>query len=294
MKKQIKSLEKYRFNTFSDNDTDESVEVEGYLISKLMFDKNGNTIETKSFDSDEEVEEHIQFKYNDENLKTEEILFNENEIAERHEFFYNDKKQITKELIYYQDDMFDTMIFEYDQDKIVKRTLTDSDDEVESITIYKYDKENLINECKYDADKTILAEKKYVFNDAGLLVKTEFYDIETEDKNATEYEYDERGNKTKTLALDKSGKLVERYTYTYDNKNNMITLLEEGIGKYAFFTIEYDEEGNAMKQEETDEEGEVVSTITNTYLDGNIVEVQSFGREYHHNRMYKYEYEFFE
>ena len=126
------------------------------------------------------------------------------------------------------------------------------------------------------------------------MIKTKSFDLESEDESYSEYEYDDAGNKIKAFIFNKSGNLIERNTYTYDDKNKMINLLEEGVGKYSNYAFEYDEDGNAVKQVETDEEGDEVSAITNIYEDGNIIEVQSFGREYHHNMMYKYEYEFYE
>ena len=249
MQQQIKSVEKYRFNTFSDNDTAESVEITGFLMSRILFDKNGNIIETKTFDSDEEVEEHIQYIYNEAGLKTEEILYDQDEIAERHKFIYDDNNLILEELIYYQDDVYDTLKYDYDAEKrIVKRTLVDSDNDIESVTKYVYKNGKLIQESKYIDENELVAEQKYEFNEKGLLIKTEFFDLETEEKNSTEYEYDDADNKLKELVYNNVGELILRNTYTYNDKNKKTTLLEEGIGKYNCYTFEYDEEGNAIKQ----------------------------------------------
>ena len=84
MTQQIKSLEKYRFKKLilPQMNMDESVEITGFLMSRFMYDKNGNIIETKTFDLEEEVEEHIQYNYNEAGLKIEEVLYDQEEIAE--------------------------------------------------------------------------------------------------------------------------------------------------------------------------------------------------------------------
>ena len=150
MKKQIKSLQKYRFNTFTPDDAQESVEITGHLVSQINYDVNGNIIESKTFNTEEEIEEHLQYFFDDKGKKTKEFIFVDEEIAETHHYLYDQNNNIIKESIIYQDDISDTLTYEYNSNqKIIKRTLVDSDDEIESVTIYVYLNENYGYQFKY-------------------------------------------------------------------------------------------------------------------------------------------------
>jgi hypothetical protein len=44
MSKLIKTIEKYRFNTFTEDQNDETIEISGELLSKTAYDLNGNLV----------------------------------------------------------------------------------------------------------------------------------------------------------------------------------------------------------------------------------------------------------
>jgi hypothetical protein len=80
MSKIIKTIDKYRFNTFTEDNTEETIEISGELISHTEYDLQGNITLSITYDNSGNIAEHIAYNYEGANL-IEELIYDADEIV---------------------------------------------------------------------------------------------------------------------------------------------------------------------------------------------------------------------
>ncbi len=294
MSKTIKSIEKYRFNTFTDGNYDETIEITGEIMSHAEYDTQENLTISITYDTHGNVAEHIVYAYNEQNKMIEELLFDEDEVVEKRQFEYNNEGLIAKEKIFYMDDSFDTMLYTYDADNmLIEKKLINTDNEIESIHKFQFQNKKIINEGDYDAENNLIYEKSYTYDEKGNLIKLSSYDAIEDETLEIFYEYDEKGNRIKILNHDKTGKLATRSTYKYNDANQIIALVEDTTLLSTTYLLEYDETGKVKTQKEIGENEEAIATTSYSYDGDMLIETTSEGEGYSHNYIIKSEIEYY-
>ena len=129
-----------------------------------------------------------------------------------------------------------------------------------------YDKVgNRITDLTYNKDGTIYMGYQSELDENGNLVKTI---NQSSDGSYWIYEYDSRGNESKSSLYDKDG-IINKYilySYEYDQKGNIIVeLLNYSDGGSLRHEYEYDSNGNRTKDTSYDNDGQLKSWYDYAY-----------------------------
>ncbi len=289
--KQKKSIEKYLYQTFSDDLENDIIEVSGKLLSIEKFDEKGNLILSKTYDKDEEIAEHIERKYED-NLLVEEIIFMNGEVVEKHEFKYNSDNLIDREIVIYSDETKETWYFKYNNQKklIDKRSQPESDEYI--VYLFEYENNKMLSEKEFENEELII-EKNYKYDENGNLIAFLFKDIVEEKEMKVINEYDTYGNKLHELKYDSQDRLVNRLSFKYDENKRLIKKVEDTTYSSINLIFEYNELGMLIKQKEVNENEDVISTLSFIYEGAELVETQSEGKSFSDCFIIKNEIEYY-
>lgn len=295
MSKQIKTIEKYRFDTYVGEENNETIEVAGELLSKTEYDINGNIILSITYDSNGNISEHLVFSFNAAHLLEEELIFDDEEIVEKRRFDYDNNGKIINEKIYYQDNSFDTLFYTYNaSDQLIEKRLVNADDETESLLIFEYHKDKISNECEFDYNNELIYQKTYIYDDNDNLIKYSHFDALDDKTIQTIYEYDENKNRIKTLNYDNTGKLTTRSSYKFNEHKQIIMLIEDTTLVSSKYQFEYDSNGNIITQKEFTEDDELIATLTFEYDDNQLIKTISEGEGFSHNFIIENEITYFQ
>jgi len=289
--KQKKSIEKYLYQTFSDDLENDIIEVSGKLLSIEKFDVKGNLILSKTYNKDEEIAEHIERKYED-NLLVEEIIFMNGEVVEKHEFKYNSDNLIDREIVIYSDETKETWYYKYNNQKklIEKRSQPESDEYI--VYLFEYENNKILSEKEFENEEHII-EKNYKYDENGNLIAFLFKDIVEEKEMKVINEYDTYGNKLRELKYDSQDRLVNRLSFKYDENKRLIKKVEDTTYSSISLIFEYNELGMLIEQKEVNENEDVISTLSFIYEGAELVETQSEGKSFSDCFIIKNEIEYY-
>ena len=131
---------------------------------------------------------------------------------------------------------------------------------VSHTTRFEYDRASRLVRTEYDNGRA----RELVYDAAGQVVRE--IDVDSEDKTRTintEYAYDPNGNiLTKDSRDNVTGHIKERFRYSYDELNRLVTVTNSDESEYTQYT--YDSLGNLIL-EETRRHGEVVGRVEYFY-----------------------------
>lgn len=175
------SLSEILYYTYNENGKiveEKLVNTHGTLISNVEheYDKNQNEIERRFIDENEKVQGQISYRYNDKNILTEVISFN-NIIHQhwRQKYFYN-QKGLNVEILFLSmnDSLLNRSTYTYTPDRQVSES------------------------CNYNSKNILTVKTMYNYdNQLNIINKVIYYPLEnTTEKNTFEYLYDKYKNWT--------------------------------------------------------------------------------------------------
>jgi hypothetical protein len=298
MKKQIKSTTTYRTELGSEmSDNREGKEI---LIQSVAFDDKGNVLEHSQYFPDGRVEDRVVNEYSTEGKLLEEILFDQDgETAERRTMEYDEKERPAREIKHYQDGAQDFISYSYDENgHLVEKVYGDDTGWIEKKEKYTYENDRLISAQEFDDENNLIGETTVVYDSEGKIEET------------SEWPASEHGGRKFTIYNEKSlievikqysdsDKLIARFTYNYDEKDQLTDITEETqTGTSTSHTV-YDEKGQAVMREERSANEELNHRVERTFdEEGNMLTAHVFinGRGRHINQHYleRMEYSFFD
>ena len=286
------------------------------------YDARGNLTKIKKdkYDGDVYVEGSVQeYEYNDMGHMIKYRygeVHNENGDAdwkEQYKAVYDNKGNIKKE--YHEDQgVSDRVIHKYDRHGIRRKTKIyekGEDDKKEYLSTYrKYDfRGNMIKEEEFKSDGTLRQKTEYKYDDQGnMTIETTYgsadkiiteYDDQGHEIRETlysdgkvdyiiEHEYDDRGNKTKTVknyyGVGETS-AVTMYEAEYDDQGNVTRSVEyDWHGTIESMTeYEYDDRGNKMKEKRVHSDENGTMSVTEREYDNQGNEIKKV--EYDENGM---------
>jgi antitoxin component YwqK of YwqJK toxin-antitoxin module len=275
--KLIKKIEKYYFPTFSQDEENEIIEVDGKLLSIVEYDEKGNIILSKTYDNEDEVAEHIERKY-DENRLIEELIFVDGDVVEKHEFNYNSENLIENEKVTYSDDTVESWIYKYDINKnLIEKRTQYPDSEENSYQIFEYKDNKLVSEKEFENGE-LYFEKLFEYDENNNLTAFILKDFVENKEEKIIYEYDNNQNKIRELKYDFQGRLVTRLSFRYNENNQLIKKIEDTTYSSRSYIFEYNELGKLSSQIQVDENEEELTKINFLYDGDILVENKSVGK----------------
>jgi antitoxin component YwqK of YwqJK toxin-antitoxin module len=275
MDKKIKLISTTRVNYLYSEEEKAWIEGHQYVNGTKEYDVNGNLICQKSFNRDQENGEHVEYRYNDLNQVIEELIFfDDDQLAETHRYEYDEQGRVKYESISYQEGSMDHVNYTYHSNgKLHERVQEDEEGTVESREVTEYDGEKLTRESLYDAEGELVSDTRHTYDEKGNLIETIAWTAEHDEQVKISYEYDEKGRRECTETFSGTGQIVARTTVTYDDKDNVIEMLEEDTIATKNTKITYDEKEQAVLQEEFNEQEELNHRIERTYdEEGQLIE----------------------
>lgn len=208
------------------------------------FDEKGNVL-VKNLVYSGGGTEKTTYRY-DENGRVIEEKFYWNGSAEYSETFeYDDDGNVIKRE-YVSDGFSRTEVATVENGLVVKKTITTDFGKTEELLHYDENRhlsyietvENGVktktNSYYYDKDGKLLRDiyhgiydfvSEYTYNENGVLVKTVTYDTSSDNKNSTEFVYDEDGKKIKTIYINYGEKSVTEHFY--DELGRLVKSLQD-------------------------------------------------------------------
>jgi YD repeat-containing protein len=244
-----------RVITSNFNEYGEEMENNGGIFKIfLKYDKNGNIIEERYYDINDQLKEQNEIRvaiikrtFDEMGNKIEERYYNtENELTERKDFDIA--------IIKWEYDEFGNIIEERYYDK--EENLGENKNLGIAMIKWDYDKNgNLVEQRYYSKDERLTKSEdlgvsiiKWKYDKSGNIIEQRYYGIDEEliehkglDFAIIQWEFDEKGNKIEMRYLDSNEELHELGT----------------LG-FAITRWEYDEEGNIIRTISFNKKGEIV------------------------------------
>jgi len=298
MKKQIKSAMTFRKELGSE-ETSESEGTE-ILIQQVKYDAKGSVLEHIQYFPDGTIEDRVVNEFSAEGKLLEEVLFDpDGEIAERRTMEYDGKSRPAKEIKHYQDGTRDFITYRYDEaGHLVEKIYGDDTGWTEKREEYIFEEGHLVKVQEFDEEDKLTGETNIVYNEEGNI------------EESSEWPASDMGGRKVTIYSDKglievikqysdSNKLIARFTYIYDEKDQLTDISEETQAGTNTSHTSYDEKGLALMREEHSANEELNHRVERTFdEDGNLLNSHVFvnGRGRHINQHYieRIEYVFFD
>lgn len=262
----MKSLSVYRKNIIPATNT-ESEEV---LLSYTEYHaSNGKPVKEIQYDPQGELEHEVEYEYDDKGfLVREEMRDADGSLASKKTFEADDKGRRLKEYGHYADGSYDTITYYYDdQDQLVKKEAADDEGHIEYTQQFDYLQGKLVREATTDEDDQLTHESLMVYDDEGLLEESVVRDHIEGTEVRKEFVHDEKGLGKGYIAYNESDEPVERVVLKYDDKQQLIEVVDENRRQKNTTTMQYDDQGLVVKQEEYDLNGHLANRVERTYDD---------------------------
>ncbi len=248
------------------------------LISETEYEARWNKVVCeRQYGSDGQLEQLCEYAYDDKGFLLREVLKEgDGEVMEEKSWEPDEQGRIARQFLHYADGSKDTVEHEYDADgKLVKKVTMDEDGEVEETEVFVYEGRRLIQESLYDgmveydelAEMEPLREVLYRYDDKGLLLEVHEQNLMEEDKRRRVNQYNEAGHRTEVLVYDGNDELVERIQLEPDEKGRPLTVTEETRRMKNTIHMRYNDRGLVDLQEEYDLKGNLISRVERTYDD---------------------------
>lgn len=283
--KKIKSIQTFIQNDLAMADFDYADSNGRYLASVKEFDVNDNILKEIAYRPDGWVENHYTNKFNEANKRIEHSIFDENdELMEKHQFDYDESGKIKGEACYYAEmDDSDYTHFVYNADGLlVEKNNMDSDNELYSYVRFEYDNKKLVNERHFNDDNRLELEKIIHYLADGKVSKEVDVDHIENDQRTYVYDYDEAGNRVKTLMYNRKDELIMKTLVSYNENAKRTELIEEDQTSYFLTKFFYDESGKMVVQEKFNNEEIILVRWEYTYEDDLMKLVEMYIREDKH------------
>jgi hypothetical protein len=160
---------------------------------------------------------------------------------------------------------------------VEKRVLVKfADGALDEYTVSEYDSANvlLLTQNRYSASGALLEQTEYTYQeDTGAVTTKLIKDDENKLKSRVVYQYNDRNYLIKETFVNRAGKAVSSFEYTYDNNGNRLSrIINNGAGVKLAETVYTYKDGLVVASETKDGAGRKVSSAENQYdSEGNLV-----------------------
>jgi hypothetical protein len=264
--KKTKSITVYKTDYIVESINDESLTEKRYLYQLEKYDEQGNVVLEASYTMNGDVQEKMERKFNDNSKLIEELCYlTEDEIVERKELIYDESDKIIAENIHFEEGGSNRMQYYYDKDSLRRKELI-SDGEIEEY--YSYDKQGNEKTTKYFQEDELIYTIRQTEDENGNIIRLE---REEELENLVEeYSYDASGKRT-SMQQSVNGILFNKREFTYNDKGEVLGIVENNDGVKTFTSFEYDKSNNPILQIETDENDQILTHIERVFDNNNNV-----------------------
>lgn len=279
--------------------TQGKINAKGYVSTENKYDERGNAVEIINYKATGKISTKLTYKYDKDNNRTEYIKYGKTEKEELgltyKQVFSYDAVGNKKVEIGFDGITGYTIIYnylsEYKQKSIVKYN---SDKSVAEKWEYSYiDKTQTITIYKPANNLDYILQKQTDIN--GNIVEEIRKDSKGKEVNRTTYEYDSKNNLISSAEYF-SGKLSKKLTYKYNSHNQLVEITQTNPdgSKILYRSYKYDTKGNILEEKWFDGVPDDYSSKTYKYDDkSNVIEVESYYSDYKYKALYKYTYEYF-
>lgn len=300
MKKSIKTETIFKINTVIENINSEELNLKENKYSYKEINKEGNITLEINYDAFGAVAEKIVRTFDDNSNLIEEIYYDEGEeIAERKTYERADDGALKFEYTHYLDGSADTLSYQYDNEKnIVSKVLKDDEDYVESTEKFEYKNNKLVKKEVFDENNNLTEKETYEYDENGNVIEYFNQDNDKYNEFRIVNKYDEAGSRTKSLKYNSRKQLIQKSTFSVDEKNRVTKIIEEDPKGVTTTYLKYDNKSNVIFQEEFNANNEINSRVERKFdEDSNILESKGFidmhSMGINQNYILKYKYEFF-
>lgn len=296
MANKVKKLSVYRINNPLGL-SEEMIAEKEMLYQEVEYDENENVINEKTYLPDGEIEHEYRYAYDHLNRVIEEILVEgSGEILERLTREYDEHGRICREINHYEEDLADVTTIEYTGDgKELSRTTVDTEGEVLRQKKYNFESGRLVSIVETDEEGAVINQRNIKYNESGL---PEEEKVRESDANFRLVSlYDDNGNRIQVKKYNPKNELLERITYTYDDKGRITEMKEEDAAGIEFHSLEIDEFENVIRQETKNEKGEITGLVEREFNKENRqlfthVNVKNRHQPFAQNYRLRYDYEY--
>jgi YD repeat-containing protein len=270
----------------------------GYKTTETTFDKKGNPIEIVNYRSSGEISSRLLYKYNDQNLRTEYLMFQKVEGPElkvhyKQSFNYNAKGQKIIEVVF--DGVTGYRItYDYYPDGQLKEIVKyGAGNRVDERWVYTYDGNNQqINIFSPDKNPTSIVKKKFDSN--GNLVEDARFDTRGNEQKKVTYQYD---SKSRTIEMVEyySGKQTKKLQYQYNDFDLVTEIVQHNPdgSKFTQSKYSYDTKGNLIEERWSEGQSDEFSHKQSSFdKEGNVLETDQYFAPYRYRVLYKYSYSY--
>lgn len=302
MDKKIKSLSVYQKNLILKSSADDSPGSREYLLSRSLYEPvHGKLSEEAQFNPDGEMEQVMRYDYDANGfLTSEELVDGEGNVLEKRSFEPDEQGRIAREFIHYADGSADRIEYSWDEKgRVEKKERFDDEEELETTEVFEFEGDLIVREAVLGSDGEILSETLYSYLEDGQLEEMVVSKPEEDTWFRKMYRYNEAGVREAVTTYDQGGQPVERVVFEHDEHGRPVQVVEENRREKNTLHMEYNERGDIVFQEEYDLNGELTNRIERTYAaDGLLLEshvvVRNLQRNVSRNYSLRHEYSFFE
>lgn len=271
----------------------------GYKTSITEYDKNGNPVEIVNYRSNGEISSRLLYKYNNQNLRTEYVMYQrihrpELEVSYKQSFHYNNKGLKTHEVVFDGQAGYRITYEYYPDDNLKEIVKYGAGNKVDERWVYTY-KDNIQEISIFKPDKVLSSRmrKEYDENE-NLLLDIRLDDKGNEQKRVAN-KYDDKNRLIETAEYF-SGDLRKKQEFKYNDLNLVIEVIQHKPDGSSFTQskYKYDENGSLIEERWSEGGSEEFSHKQSRYNDGgNVLETDSYFAPYRYRVLYKYTYEYF-
>jgi antitoxin component YwqK of YwqJK toxin-antitoxin module len=270
----------------------------GYKTSETNYDKRGNPTEIINYRANGEISSRLLYKYNDQNLKTEYIMYQkvdkpELQVSYKQTFHYNNKGQKTHEIVFDGGAGYRIVNNYFPNDQLKEIVKYGTGNKIEEKWEYSYtDNSHEIRIFIPDNNLSTIVRKK--FDPKGNQIEEIRFDAKGNELKKTTFAYDSKSRLIE-MAEYFSGNLTKKLHYKFNNLDLVEEILQENSDgkKFTQATYSYDPKGNLLEEKWSEDNASEFSHKQSRYdRDGNLIEVDSYFAPYRYRVFYKYTYDY--
>jgi YD repeat-containing protein len=271
----------------------------GFKTTETFYDKKGNPIEIINYRSNGEISSRLLYKYNDQNLRTEYLMYqkidegSDLKVYFKQSFNYNAKGLKTIEVV------FDgvagyRIVYEYFPDDQLKEIIKyGSGNRVDERWVYTYDGNNQqINIYSPDKNLTTIVKKK--FDSKGNILEDARFDTRGNEQKRVNYQYDSNSRMIEMVELY-AGRQIKKLQYQYNDLDLVTEILQynnDGT-KFTQSKYSYDSKGNLIEERWSEGDADEFSHKHSRFdKEGNLLEIDQYFAPYRYRVLYKYSYSY--
>ena len=265
----IKSTSRYLTTYSRANVYDDSIVESKHQVSYLKMDGQGNIIEDKTFDSEENIENFIKRIFNDDNKLMEESFFDgfDDQPYETRQFTYDEKGILSSGKINYMEDEVEQQYTYSPEGKLLQKIVVYSDGTSYIENEYEWEQDNLMKLTENDEGDPV-STKKMTYNEQGQIIELSTEEYLNKDHQTEKYEYD--GDKlTKQSIFNYRGDLMTTVKNRYEGELLVEKTMENSV-QFFKHLYKYDEQGRKIQESVLNRDDLVLTDYLTKYDDNGL------------------------